>query len=132
VRDAVLLTLVAGTGDLAERSLQPSAAAPGALAGETAAALGAILSTQRGVPPDWQAHDGPFDVLQRLVAHAPGPDRAPALTLLGLLAWWQGDGARAGVLLERAVDADPRYRLAHLLIDALSAGVAPGWVRGRR
>lgn len=46
-----------------------------------------------------------------------------------MLAWWHGDGARAAVLLERALRADPGHRLARLLADALGAGLAPGWVR---
>jgi len=51
------------------------------------------------------------------------------LTLLALLAWWQADGTRAGVLLDRALEADPAHRLAQLLNDALAGGLAPGWVR---
>jgi Domain of unknown function (DUF4192) len=128
VRDAVLLTLVAGTGDLAERSLD-AAPGPGAVTDRVAAALGAIVSPREGVPPDPEAHADASAVLHLVVAHATGPDRAPALTLLGLLAWWHGDGARAGVLLERALQADAAYRLAHLVMEALTAGLAPGWVR---
>jgi len=49
--------------------------------------------------------------------------------LLATLAWWQGDGARAAVLLGRALRDDPTYRLAQLLRSALEAGLAPGWAR---
>ena len=55
--------------------------------------------------------------------------QAPALTLLALLAWWRGDGARARVLLDGSLDAEPGYRLAELLDDALRAAIPPGWVR---
>jgi hypothetical protein len=71
-------------------------------------------------------------VLERLVAHQPAGERAPALTLLALLAWWGGDGARAGVLLDRALRCDASYRLALLLAEALAAGLAPGWVHSSR
>ncbi|WNB84451.1 DUF4192 family protein [Cellulomonas sp. ATA003] len=131
VRDAVLLTLVAGAGDLPERSLHPSAAGPGGVGVEVAQVLGAVVSPRDGVPPDPDLHVPAARVLELVVSHAAGPSRAPALTLLGLLAWWSGDGARAGVLLDRALAVDPSYRLAHLLGDALAAGLAPGWVRTR-
>jgi len=49
--------------------------------------------------------------------------------LLALLAWWRGDGARAEVLLARAFESGPAYRLAHLIDDAVAQGVPPGWVR---
>ena len=71
-------------------------------------------------------------VLEALVAHGRAGAQAPALTLLALLAWWRGDGARARVLLDRALEDDPDYRLARLLDDALARrhpaglGAAPG------
>ena len=49
-----------------------------------------------------------------------------------MLAWWRGDGARAAILLERAVDDDGGYSLALLLTDALRHGVPPGWAHARR
>ena len=129
VRDAVLLTMVPGTADLAERSLAAPPAPHGGLGDEIARALAAVVSPQDGVAPDPDAQAVAEVVLERVVSHASGVDRAPGLTLLGLLAWGRGDGARAGVLLERALRADERYRLAHLLVDALTAGLPPGWVR---
>lgn len=130
VRDAVLLTLVPGTGDLPERSL---GAAPHSPAGEvshgTSDALGAIVDTRCGIPPDAALAAAGAEALERVVAHARADHHAPALTLLALLAWWQADGTRAGVLLDRALEADPSYRLGHLLSDALVGGLAPGWVR---
>jgi hypothetical protein len=49
---------------------------------------------------------------------------APA-TLLGYAAWRSGDGALARVAVERALDADPRYSLAHLLGEALDRALPP-------
>ncbi len=127
VRDAVLLTLVPGTGDLPERSLAQQE--PGRLGAEVARALGKVVSPGSGVPPDDDLHLAATRVLERVVAHTAGTDRGPATTLLGLLAWWRGDGARASVLLERALTDDPENRLALLLAEALTAGLAPGWAR---
>jgi hypothetical protein len=53
---------------------------------------------------------------------------APA-TLLAVGAWLRGDGAMAGVALERALAADRRYRLARLLDEALAACVPPAELR---
>jgi hypothetical protein len=129
VRDAVLMTLVAGAGDVPERVLVPRAAGDDSMAGLVADLLGSILSPRDGVPPDADLHTASTAVLERLVAHQRVDERTPASTLLALLAWWGGDGARAGVLLDRALRADPAYRLAQLLAEALAAGLAPGWVR---
>ena len=68
-------------------------------------------------------------VLEALVGRGRAGAQAPALTLMALLAWWRGDGARARVLLDGSLDADPDYRLARLLDDALRAAIPPGWVR---
>ncbi|QTE28353.1 DUF4192 domain-containing protein [Pengzhenrongella sicca] len=138
VRDAILLTLVPGAGDLAERSLREDDAEDGSggrggrtarVSRATTEALGRIADPATGVPPDEELLRAAASVLERVVAHAHGPRRAPALALLALLAWWQTDSARAGVLVERALTDDPGHRLAHLVLDALSVGLPPGWVR---
>ncbi|MFI7523789.1 DUF4192 domain-containing protein [Micromonospora globbae] len=49
---------------------------------------------------------------------------APA-TLLALTAWRHGQGALAAVALDRALTADPHYRLAHLVDHALRHGIPP-------
>ena len=67
-------------------------------------------------------------VLESVVAHGRRGAQPPALTLLALLAWWQGDGARARLLLERALQEDPDYTLAQLLDATLAAAVPPGWI----
>ncbi|NMR19368.1 DUF4192 domain-containing protein [Cellulomonas fimi] len=131
VRDAVLLALVQGTGDLAERALAEPTAVRDVVTG-TSDALGAIVDPRRGIRPDESLVASGSGVLEEVVAHARSERGAPALTLLALLAWWQGDGPRAGVLLDQAFSADASYRLAHLLGDALASGLAPGWVRRSR
>jgi len=123
VRDAVLVTLVPGTGDLAERSVRPGG--QDLALGE---AVARIVDPAVAVPPpdDVLLHEA---VLSRLVALGRAGAQAPALTLLGMLAWWRGDGARARVLLERALADDAEHGLAQLLMEGLAAGVPPGWLR---
>jgi hypothetical protein len=50
---------------------------------------------------------------------------APAATLLGLAAWFAGEGAIASIALARALEADPKYVLAQLLDHALRHGLSP-------
>ncbi|WP_315096174.1 DUF4192 domain-containing protein [uncultured Cellulomonas sp.] len=128
VRDGVLVALVPGTGDLPERCVRhayPSAEVDAALG----VAMGMIIDPRRGVVPPVRATAVHEAVLEEVVARGRTGAQAPALTLLALLAWWRGDGARSRILLDGALDAEPGYRLAELLDDALGAAIPPGWVR---
>ncbi|MGY1826401.1 DUF4192 domain-containing protein [Blastococcus sp. SYSU DS0541] len=59
----------------------------------------------------------------------PAPlDAAPA-TLLAVSAWLRGDGAMAGIALDRALDSDPDHTLARLLRQALDACLPPAGLR---
>lgn len=49
----------------------------------------------------------------------------PVLTCVAHLAWWSGDGTVAGICLERALQIDPDYRLAGLMLQLLAHGVRP-------
>lgn len=49
---------------------------------------------------------------------------APA-SLLAFAAWQSGDGALANIAVERALAADPEYSMAHLIGQALEAGLPP-------
>lgn len=123
VRDAVLLSLVSEVGDLPEVSLL----GPDATEDRTSWAISCIVDPVIGVAPSAAIVEPARRVLTELVAHRPRQPAAP--TLLGLLAWWEGSGAAADAWLERASDADPGYRLAGLLRQAVDAGMPPGWVR---
>ena len=57
---------------------------------------------------------------------APDGYVAPVATVLALLYWQSGDGARASIALERALDDDPEYRLAHLVSESVGSGIPPG------
>ena len=58
----------------------------------------------------------------------PGYVAAPA-ALLAFVAWQCGDGALANVALDRALADDPRYSMAQLLRQVISAGAPPSLAR---
>jgi hypothetical protein len=53
---------------------------------------------------------------------------APA-SLLAFTAWQSGEGALANIAIERALAADPEYSMAHLLGQAVDAGLPPSAAR---
>ena len=61
------------------------------------------------------------DVVRRA---QPGYVAAPA-ALLAFVAWQSGDGALANVALDRALADDPRYSMALLLRQVITAGAPP-------
>jgi hypothetical protein len=129
VRDGVLVALVPGTGDLPERSVADDGTAASA---EMANAVAAIIDPRCAVEPPVVETAAHIRVLEAVVAHGRRGEQSPALTLLALLAWWQGDGARGRLLLERALTDDPEYTLAQLLDATLAAAMPPGWIRRTR
>ncbi|MGH3680495.1 MAG: DUF4192 domain-containing protein, partial [Natronosporangium sp.] len=54
---------------------------------------------------------------------------APA-SLLAFTAWRSGDGALAGLALERALRQDPAYSMATLIRHALEQGLSPSTLDG--
>ena len=58
----------------------------------------------------------------------PGYVAAPA-SLLAFVAWQSGDGALANVALDRALADEPRYSMALLLRQVISAGAPPSLAR---
>jgi hypothetical protein len=123
VRDAVLLTFVAGADRVADRVLAGDGGE------EVSKVLRALVDPDEGRAPDADRAARARAVLDLVVRHSPQRLQAPALTLLAVLSWWEGDGARAGVLVERALASEPGYRLAVLIEETLTAGMAPGWLR---
>ena len=65
------------------------------------------------------------DVVRRA---QPGYVAAPA-ALLAFVAWQSGDGALANVALDRALADDPRYSMALLLRQVITAGAPPALAR---
>lgn len=62
---------------------------------------------------------------RHLVRRAPEHLVAPPAALLGFAAWLSGDGALAWCAVERCQEADPDYRLAALLVQALAGAMSP-------
>jgi hypothetical protein len=72
---------------------------------------------------DWG--DATRAVLGELARRAVPPFEVPTLTVLAWISYLQGDGALAGIALDRALAAEPDYRLAQLLDHALRAPLNP-------
>ena len=126
VRDAVLISLVP------EADGFPDVSYGTALDDERVAwAISAIVDPTVGVPPTPEVCEPSRALLKHVAAHS--RDGSPgALTLLGVIAWWEGGGAEARIWIDRALEVEPGYRLALLVSQALDAGMPPGWVRASR
>jgi len=59
----------------------------------------------------------------------PGLPAAAPASLLAFVAWQSGDGALANVALDRALADDPRYSMAQLLRQVITAGAPPSLAR---
>lgn len=73
-------------------------------------------------PSSWSGY---ADSLSRIVRLAPAEETAPAATLLAILRWQTGDGARALMALDRALAAEPGYSLANLVVALVCGGYDP-------
>jgi hypothetical protein len=47
------------------------------------------------------------------------------LTVLASFTWWRGDGALTRLALEQALESDPSYRLALLLLRMVDLSIRP-------
>ena len=70
------------------------------------AAFGALATALRGAPPGWVA---------------------PIATCTSICSWLMGDGARALIAMDRAIEADDQYSLAQLVAQGLAAGLPPAF-----
>ncbi|GAB3286311.1 hypothetical protein GCM10027449_32910 [Sinomonas notoginsengisoli] len=100
---------------------------------ETSSALefGLVLMGCTTSPPAW----GRIARLERVamsLARMEEPEvRAPALSILGWIQWARGRGGRSLKYLERALSADPEYRLARLLRRLVEHGELSEWARNK-
>jgi len=127
VRDAVVLSFAAGTDELAD--LTAAGVVGDEVESGTASVLAAIVDPGTGLPPDQVRTRCARAVLEAVAGAGRRGAQAPALTLLALLAWWDGDGVLATDRLVAALASDPTYRLALLVERVLEAGLPPGWAR---
>ncbi|MDN5764522.1 MAG: DUF4192 domain-containing protein [Humibacillus sp.] len=68
--------------------------------------------------------------LERLCRATPSPHAAPVLSVFAAYAWWAGNGMKAGMAVDRALEIEGEHRLCGLIRTALDHGVrAPlrGW-----
>ena len=72
-------------------------------------------------PPDPAVRD----LWRRLTAMAPPDLRAAPATLYAMWCYAAGEGARANVGIDTALDADPDYTMAHLLLEVQLTGLNP-------
>ncbi len=78
--------------------------------------------------PVWMAiDDGRLDAeaLRSMARRLPAPYDAAPLFLVGWSAYRRGDGALAGIAANRAIESDPGYSAADLLLAALAQGIDP-------
>lgn len=102
----------------------------GRLADPAAAWLSVLLGEEQFASVAWRrvdqasadAHIAMWCDLTRRVEPAYLP---PVATLLGYAAWRTGDGALAGVAVQRALDAKPTYEPAQVMEALLDAGTPP-------
>ncbi|WP_158244852.1 DUF4192 domain-containing protein [Verrucosispora sp. ts21] len=98
------------------------------LSDEDVAWLTAVLVVPEVRDHAWSTCDG-SDAQRQLwidVTRRAMPPTVPApACLLAITVYLAGDGALANIAVDRALRADPDYRLAHLLGQALQAGVPP-------
>ncbi|WP_147463496.1 DUF4192 family protein [Cellulomonas triticagri] len=93
--------------------------------------LDGLVDPECAREPDAAALAAGRRVLEGVVAHGRRGHQAPALALLGLLAWWEGDPVRACLLTDEALRQDRTHGLARVVDRALGAGLPPAWMRRR-
>ncbi len=68
--------------------------------------------------------------LERLCRSTPTAHAAPVLSVFAAYAWWAGNGTKAGMAVDRALQIEGEHRLCGLIRTALDHGVRsplPGW-----
>ncbi|WP_170176992.1 DUF4192 domain-containing protein [Myceligenerans xiligouense] len=131
VRDALLLWITANEETTDDDAVLRTAQRRVDTETDAAAAraMARIVDPAGATRPDDERVGAAVRVLEAVVAHVPRARQPAPLTLLGLVAWWGGDGAMASGRLDAALAIDGEYSLAGLVTTALDAGLPPGWVR---
>ncbi|MFC7406089.1 DUF4192 domain-containing protein [Georgenia alba] len=94
-----------------------------------AGALGDVLDAP--FRPLDSAVEPALGLAHAVAVHAPDGAGAPALGVLGFIAWWANQGARADVVVRQALAEDPDHRLSCLVAGLLAGAVPPPWVADR-
>jgi Domain of unknown function (DUF4192) len=91
-----------------------------------------ILLAQTHHAPHWERVDWAEQVLIHLYTHYPTEHSAPVLTAIGLLSWWEGKGSKALQFTQLALELNPGFTPAHLILQMLRAGLIAPWARTRQ
>jgi hypothetical protein len=115
----------------AQALLRRTVAHPGALDAATAARLLVLTSLVPTRDVAWaeitrESAAAHVDLWRGLVRRAPRDLLPGAASLLAFAAWQHGDGALAWCAIDRALEVDPDYSMAHCVADALVRAVPPG------
>ncbi|MFJ6158242.1 DUF4192 family protein [Pseudarthrobacter sp. NPDC092184] len=100
------------------------------LPGADIPAYGDVLMGVAPAAPDWGGLDA-LDLALEQLAAAGGRAAAAAFTGRGWIAWCRGRGSYAAVYLRQALEAEPGYRLAELLLELVRRGTLCGWAARR-
>lgn len=122
VRDAVVVDLVPGEGDVAE------ALCEGSETDGVREALSRMIGTERPQVPPMETLAAVISLTEHLAWVLPEAS-APSHTVAGLCRWWRGDDEAAAAAVIAALQSSPGYRLAELLACALDMGMRAGWQR---
>ena len=76
--------------------------------------------------PDWTSMNN-LDRVLELLAAGGGQGAAAALSGRGWISWCRGRGSYAAAHLGQALDEEPGYRLAELLLELVRRGTLCGW-----
>jgi hypothetical protein len=76
--------------------------------------------------PNWRTMDA-LDLVLGQLALLDGVPAAAALTGRGWIAWCRGRGSYSAAYFEEALEIDPGYRLAELLLEMVHRGTLCGW-----
>lgn len=114
-----------GTG-APEAPLGDRAAGPDAEQAADLPGYGEVLLGLDPVVPSWQRLNSLDPVLEQLSAPG-GQAGAAALTGRGWIAWCRGRGSYAAAYLGQALQEEPGYRLAELMLELVRRGTLCGW-----
>lgn len=87
---------------------------------------GDVLMGVAPAVPDWERLNA-LDLVLGQLAAAGGRAAAASFTGRGWIAWCRGRGSYSAAYLRQALDAEPGYRLAELLLELVRRGTLCGW-----